>query len=183
MRHTHEYDNYINDKGVFGDALQAPILEPNLSWTSFALMKNNSLIILCSTPLPPAETAENAEGRYAWGTKTDQERRIKRIKSSSAFINFCNGNRRLFIQLFMLDLLLINQDLASRVTRLLLKELPPAEDYDALKIATIATAHRLRIEIFQEILSCAQDDLAAFEYILGKIRRARLFSPQPTGFC
>jgi hypothetical protein len=182
MRHTHEYDSNINENGVFGDALRAPILEPNLSWTSFALMKDNSLIILCSTCLSPAETAEYAEGRYAWGTETDQERRIQRIKSSNAFINFCNGSRRLFIQLFMLDLLFVNQDLASRVTRLLLEELPPAEDYDALKIGTIATAHRLRIEIFQEILSCAQDNLAAFEYIVGKIRRARLFSPQRMGF-
>jgi hypothetical protein len=76
----------------------------------------------------------------------------------------------------------VNQDLASRVSRLLLTELPPAEDYDALKIGAIATAHRLRIEIFQEILTCAQDNLAAFEYIVGKIRRARLFSPQPTNF-
>jgi hypothetical protein len=66
MRHSHEYDNYINDNGVFGDTLQAPILEPNLSWTSFALMEGNSLIVLCSTCLPPVD---NAEGWYAWVQK------------------------------------------------------------------------------------------------------------------
>jgi hypothetical protein len=64
MRHSHEYDNHINEDGVFGDALQAPILEPNLSWTSFALMEGNSLIILCLTCLPPMAIG-NAEDRYA----------------------------------------------------------------------------------------------------------------------
>src|ERR1700761_39168 len=100
---------------------------------------------------------------FGYGTETETCWRYQRIMSKYAFINYADGSREHFMQLLLLDLLYVELSLSSRVTRKLLEDLPGMIDNH--KIIEAATAHSIRVRIFEELSLVAEDMLTTFMYI------------------
>jgi hypothetical protein len=100
---------------------------------------------------------------FGYGTETETFWRYQRIMSKYAFINYVDGSREHFMQLLLLDLLYVDLSLSSRVTRKLLEDLPGMIDNH--KIIEAATAHSIRVQIFEELSLVAEDMLTTFMYI------------------